>query len=393
MPTRTSQFSAYRGLLFPTSPRHRGFVHVLFWTCFILYHLLFFVPAWTQQRPSSELLWAYGLYYARFIPLYYLLVVVYRLGPKPLGSVAWLGATLAVGLVAMHLITTLLYQSYALLWGLENLPPIFESIGQRYLKPWSQRAGGDWLVFIYDLVDFQLLILPIGLHMMKHGLLRELEQIRWQEEKAKTELKALRSLLTPHFIFNIFNATATELDSVSGPGAAYLHQAADLIRFTLYEAEKAFIPLEEEHHLIQQYLELESMRAELRTEIAFTHTGPVQPRHRVPTLLLLTLVENAFKHSVHATYLPSFVDITSRVEKDWLHFTVTNSVPPPDSGPAPAGSGLGLSTIRSTLELKFPGEHQFEISHEEAVFTVHISLPLDRYPTEEIGAEPDNGHA
>lgn len=379
----------FHWLLFPEGPRQRLLVHLLFWTCFVVSHLLFFVPAFSQQLSSANAVWAYIGYYLRYVPLYYFLIFAYNSGRKVTGGLPLFGGFVLVAVLAMHLISLVLYYGYNLVFGLENLPPIFRAIGEDYIKPLWGQQGNALGVFIYDAIDLQLLVLPLGIKLMKYSFAYDFEQVKWQEEKAKTELQALRSRLTPHFIFNVLNSATAELNPYSEP-AAYIHQAADLIRFTLYEADKDFIALEKEYHYVKQYVELETMRAELRTGISFAAIPlQVKPTHSVPTLMLLTLVENAFKHSVHSTHLRSFVEIDFKVDGNRLHFSVVNSIPVTLRRSRDGDYGIGLRTIKRALELKFPGDYLLEIDEKEKIFSVRLSLPLDRYGID--SARPDTG--
>ncbi|GAA4442176.1 hypothetical protein GCM10023091_28480 [Ravibacter arvi] len=377
-----NNLNSFRWLLFPKGPRHRLFVHILFWGCFLSSHLLFFVPAFTEHLASRQAVWAYVAYYLRYIPLYYGLIYFYKKVGVVAGGVALAAGLIIVALLAMHLATIVLYKGYELIIGLEKLPPIFQQIGAQYLKPWNEKRGKDWSVFIYDAIDLQLLILPVGIKLTKYGFAQAVEQLRWREERVRAELKAVRSSLTPHFIFNVLNSAASELGPYPAP-SAYIQQAADLIRFTLYEADKDFIQFRKEYYYVQQYVELEAMRTELRSEISFSHFPEgAKAEHSVPTLMLLTLVENAFKHSVHATYLPSFVDIDFQVSGNRLNFKVSNSIPQTPARGVKEDSGMGLNTVKRTLELKFPGDHLFEIRQDDRVFSVRLSLPLNRYRVE-----------
>ncbi|ODS85142.1 MAG: hypothetical protein ABS46_02220, partial [Cytophagaceae bacterium SCN 52-12] len=359
--------NTFRWLLFPESPRHKLLVHILFWAFFVASHLLFFVPTFSRQLAAGQDVWAFIAYYMRYIPLYYFLIYVYKRLSGLIGGPGIWAIIVIIAMLSMHAITMLLYYGYDLVWGLKNLPPIFQNIGDKYLKTWAEKQRNGWSVFIYDAIDLQLLVLPVSIKVIKYGFAQGIEELRWQEEKASTELRALRSRLTPHFIFNVLNSTAAEL----GPfplASSYLHQAADLIRFTLYDADQDFIALEREYHYVRQYVELETMRTELRSEISFgSLPAQTKPTHSVPTLMLLTLVENAFKHSVHATYFHSFVYIDFQVSGDRLLFTVRNSVPKAGL-PLQGDSGIGLRTIRRTLELKYPGEHSLDIKKGEKIF-------------------------
>jgi len=377
MNTLTENLYIYRNMLFPQSIEKRVLIHLLFWVFFIVNHLLFFIPDFADRIKEKQALWAYILYYGRFIPIFYLTRIIYR----TLGTI-FTGLTLFISLLfgvlaVTHLTTIIFYQYCHVYIGFQNLPGNFSTYGMHYLTPFSARARADWFVLIYDLLEMQFLVLPLGLKIIKYAVGRKMEEISQQKDKVQSELDYLRAQLTPHFIFNMLNAVQAEVGYVNKKASRYLGQAADLIRFTLYEARQELILLKKELRFIQQFIDLVSLRTSRRSEILFEMRGEVLQKHRIPTLLLLSLIENAFKHSVHATNEISFVNISSVVSEDWLDFRVANSKPQLS---VPSGSkkqhGIGLENIRRTLALHFPGMHALDISETKDKFSVIVKIPL-----------------
>nr|WP_295924378.1 histidine kinase [uncultured Dyadobacter sp.] len=377
----TENLYSYRKLLFPDNQAKRVLIHMLFWGFFILYHLLFFIPAFSDRLKDSELIWVNVLYYGRYIPIFYLMQMSYRISKKVLkGAVLFLVLFLSAFL-AEHMVTLSLYQYFQAAIGLEHLPGNFPVLGKLYLIPISLKNGKDWLVFTYDLLEMQLLILPIGIKMIKYGVSQDIEEIIRQKNQVQSELNTLRGQLAPHFTFNLLNSVHSEIRSVSKASANYIAQAAELIRFSLYEACQDFIPLDSELYYIEQYVELESLRTSQRAEINFTKKGSVNTHYQVPALMLITLVENAFKHSVHATTQRSCVEITSDVCEERLHFQVTNSIPidkPPKSNVHKKQGGLGLMNLKRALQLYFPATHELIIEQSSTLFSIKLQVPLSR---------------
>lgn len=377
----TENLYNYRSILFPQSSGKRVLIHGLFWPFFIMYHLLFFIPDFADRIKDKQVLWAYILYYGRFIPIYYLARTAYRFLREIFKGAALFTLLLLCMLFVTHLVTIVFYQYCQAFIGLEHLPSNFSTYGAHYLKPFSSRNSDDWFVFIYDLLEIQFLSMPVGIKIIKYTVSRDMEEINRQKGRIQSELDYLRAQLTPHFIFNMLNAVQAELKYVNRRASKYLGQAADLIRFTLYDTKLECIPLKKELHYVQQLVALESMRTSRRSEIVFSMKGDIRDTYQVPTLLLITLVENAFKHSVHATNGHSYVDITSEVSGELLDFHVINSKPHP-SKPSPGGpkkqSGIGLANVRRTLALHFPKTHQFEIIQADDEFSVSLKIPLSK---------------
>ncbi|TKT85991.1 sensor histidine kinase [Dyadobacter frigoris] len=377
----TENLYNYRNILFPLSIAKRVLIHVIFWGFFIVNHLLFFFPDFIERIKDPQVLYAYVLYYGRFIPVFYLGRLVYSALGKIFKDLMLFAALLVCMLAVTHIVTVLFYLYCQHYIGLANLPANFTTFGMRYLKPFSTRESTDWFVFIYDLLEMQFLTLPVGIKLIKHIVARDIKEISDQKDRVQSELDYLRAQLTPHFIFNMLNAVQAELKYINKKASKYLIQAADLIRFTLYDAEQEFIPLKKELHYVHQFVDLESIRTSRRSEIVFEMQGEIQETHQVPTLLLITLVENAFKHSVYATNGFSYVNISSEVCGDWLDFRITNSKPQhtkePDIGQK-KHKGIGLDNIRKTLALHFPKRHHLEIDQNEETFSVILKTPLSK---------------
>lgn len=370
--------SIYRQLLLPASSPMRVAGHLAFWTAFICYHMVFFLPIFPERIYSYDTRLAYLLYYARFIPIYYLTLMCLSLIGQP--SHAWYSPLLgfAVCLAAMHLVTKPLYHFYENQFGLENLPRNFKPIGSYYLKSWIPVKKADYYVFVYDLMDMQLLALPFGLKWVRLGAMADLQSSKLQKQRLQEELTALRAQLDSHFVLNVINAASVEVCSYSAKGSEYLAQAADLIGFTLYQARSEFVQIQTELEFISKYLALEAMRTSRRSKIVFEVEGKTTISGSVPTLLITTLVENALKHGVHATDEPSYVKITCQIYAGSITLQVFNTKPSstPSEKEKTSRSGLGLVNLRRRLEAYFPGRHQLEITERPQSFLVYLHFPL-----------------
>lgn len=373
-----SSRSVDRRLLFAGRASTRLMSHVIFWAIFIGYHMIFFLPIFPERVYSSDTRVAYLLYYARFIPIYYLSLMGLSLIGQP--SMSWLSPliVLLICLATTHLITKPLYHFYDHQFGLENLPPNFKPIGNYYLKGWLPTRKTDFYVFVYDLMDMQLLALPVGLKWLRLGATAELKSAQLEEQKLHDELDGLKAQLDSHFVLNVINAATVEVEAYSEKASQYLTEAADLIGFTLYEARSEFVNLQIELEFISKYLNLEAMRTNQRSKIIFDLQGQTPAQGRVPTLIITTLVENAVKHGVHATHEPSYVRISCLIQSDHFTIQVFNTKQAKHSAGSTENSrkGLGLANLRKRLEAYFPGKYQLQITERPKSYLVYLKFPL-----------------
>lgn len=378
MQTLTEELYTYRKVLFPSTQPRRVLIHCIFWLSFIAFHLLVFLPAHQERLVNRTVLFSYMLYYGRYIPVYYLTICFFRFLKSRVRGPLRLILLTGFVLIVFHIITMGLFQFYDRYVGLVNLPDGFQKIGELYLLSLEGFRSGDWMLFIYDVSDLQLLILPLSIKMIKYSIGLVSQEYTRREQKLRSELKYMRSQLTPHFIFNILNAVSVEIRRSPKEAINILYKAADMIRFSIYDIEKEFISLEKELHYVEQYVELESMRTSHRSQICFLTRGEISDRYYVPTLFLVTLVENAFKHSVHATSAPSQISILGEIDEDWLTFEVTNTKPNKDPAESvdETNEGIGLANIKKTLALKFGNNYRLDITQDTELFTVLLKLPL-----------------
>ncbi len=194
-------------------------------------------------------------------------------------------------------------------------------------------------------------------------------------EKLETELKFLRNQVNPHFLFNTLNNIYALTRKKSDKAPEVVMKLSELLSFMLYESGKEFITLAEEIKILDDYIELERIRYNERLTVQFSKevddtSQPIAP------LLLLPLVENAFKHGVSETRFDSLVAIKMSLKEAQFAFRIENTVA---EGKAETSSTcIGLNNIRRQLELMYH-EHEFMVKPEEHSFMVEMKINLHSY--------------
>lgn len=192
------------------------------------------------------------------------------------------------------------------------------------------------------------------------------------ELRSEAELAALKSQLNPHIVLNTLNnlyALTLEGDSRAPDQVLML---ADILRYSLYETEGDSAPLAREVEILASYVALQEVGIGERADIRFDVRGQPDQR-RITPLLLLPLVENAFKHgSAVARNAPLELRFRLTVEPDSVTFETENPV---DAQAVPAGSGgIGLGNLRERLNLAYPGRHELDIRPGGDVYRVTLRL-------------------
>ena len=173
-----------------------------------------------------------------------------------------------------------------------------------------------------------------------------------EKDKALSELELLKNQINPHFLFNALNTIYYKIDRSNRPAREILQQFSHMLRYQLYECDKAYVDIVNELLFIRRYVELQQQRLNENYKVCFEGFEEVKGLTLSP-FLLMPLVENCFKHvSSHADRINTIVIRCSREGNSFL-FVTCNSIAP---GP-PEGGGIGLLNIKKRLELLYPGRH------------------------------------
>jgi signal transduction histidine kinase len=196
-------------------------------------------------------------------------------------------------------------------------------------------------------------------HMLQNILLQEKKQeqeIREQGlilDASRSELKALRAQVNPHFLFNALNAIASLTHRNPAQAEETVEQLAEVFRYTLSRSEKEWVRVSEEIDFIRAYLEVEKARYGKRLEVNIGVEKDVEEL-QVPSMMIQILVENAVKHGISAVKGRARVGIEIEAQDSFLEIRVSDNGPGfRDDDPGRVGrkqSGYGLKNIRGRLK-------------------------------------------
>lgn len=197
------------------------------------------------------------------------------------------------------------------------------------------------------------------------------KQIRVEQEKA--ELNVLKSQVSPHFLFNVLNSIYSLSLSKSDQISDVVLQLSDILRYTLYQSEKKEIPLKNEIEIIESYIAIEKIRIPETASVTFNHNEANNCISIAP-LLMLPLIENAFKHGTDSTVEATFIDAVLKVENNELTFTCRNNFKKTNRNPS--SGGIGLKNIERRLHLLYPGKYRFTYEKKDDIFGVQLAIQL-----------------
>jgi two-component system, LytTR family, sensor kinase len=205
-----------------------------------------------------------------------------------------------------------------------------------------------------------------------HRKLHEKAQ-QLQIEKKAAELTYLKAQTNPHFLFNTLNNIYSLARDKSDLAPASILKLSQILRFMLYETQGDFIAVEQELKIMDDYIALEKLRYDDSLRLNFNYDVE-DLKQALPPLLLIPLVENAFKHGASETRSQPFVDIHLSIRQRNLNFIVKNSTDTYMEQTIPR-ENIGLANLRRQLELLFR-EYKLETQAGEGVFTATLQIKL-----------------
>jgi two-component system LytT family sensor kinase len=192
-------------------------------------------------------------------------------------------------------------------------------------------------------------------------------------EKQSAELNYLKSQTNPHFLFNTLNNIYSLARDKSDQAPESILRLSKILRYMLYEAGGPFIAVEQELKIISDYISLESLRYDDTLRINFNYDVE-DMRQALPPLLLIPLVENAFKHGASETRSQPFVDIHLSINNRRLAFLVRNSTEE-HSGNGQVKESIGLSNLRRQLELLYT-DYEVSVEQLRSEFSARLTINL-----------------
>ena len=194
--------------------------------------------------------------------------------------------------------------------------------------------------------------------------------ISLQQEKTAAELKVLKSQLNPHFLFNTLNNIySLSLDN-SPKTSESIGKLSEILDYVLYRCDSKFVPLSGEVTLLENYISLEKLRYDDRLIITFEKN--IEKDIEIAPLILLSLIENAFKHGAGEDGGSPEINILLESTNKFFVFSIKNTVV--DSESEKSTSAIGLKNIKKQLDLIYGKDYHLEINEQANHFKVTLKL-------------------
>jgi len=362
-------------------------IPLLLWLGFVLMPFLLrspSMPSYVRKHFLENIFWSNLL----LLSVFYLHAYVIYPFTKKKNGIWWYSLSLA-GCLAVFL-----YISFSLLP--ETIPPGGPRNPGEHVEPLSSRntGGNDALVpppanfrdparrppdhRAFKILPFFFVVFcSYSYCILRDNTKREKALTEKETEHLKTELKFLRSQISPHFMFNVLNSMVSLARKQSPMLEISLINMSNLMRYMLYESNGKLVSLTTEVDYLRDYIDLQLLRYGDTVKLNFYLSGRTEG-YNIEPMLLIPFVENAFKHGIFMIDGP-IIDISLSISESdpsgQLVFSVVNSISP-EGEKSEDGMGIGLSNIKRRLTLLYPGKHQLTIDKNNDIFRTELHIKL-----------------
>src|SRR5580658_5601907 len=199
---------------------------------------------------------------------------------------------------------------------------------------------------------------------------RQAEQML--EQKSLAELNLLKSQVQPHFLFNTLNNIYYEAFREAPRTALLIGRLSDIMRYFVDESPKEKVTLATEIKFLENYIALEEIRIRHGVKVTFEQQYEGNPV--IPPMLLMTFVENIFKHGIDRSAPGNAFTIALRQEGNFLTFTTCNGLPAGD--PPISHAGFGLINLEKRLILLYGNRFELRTTQIGTSYQAFLKIPL-----------------
>ncbi len=248
-----------------------------------------------------------------------------------------------------------------------QMPPDFFNDRPEMKRPMQRESQFDIMSIILFLLVW---LLSSAMFIFRQWRLTEQRALQAEAEKANAELSFLKAQVNPHFLFNTLNNIYSLAVSKSEHTADSIMKLSNIMRYITDEAREDKVELQEELDCMRDYIDLQRLRLGTNAQVMFTVTGTTLTK-KIPPLLLMTFVENAFKYGI-SNHEPSPVVIRVEVSEKEVYFETMNKLY--EKKNQLERTGIGQQNALKRLQHMYPSKHNISIDSNGGFYTVKLSL-------------------
>jgi two-component system, LytTR family, sensor kinase len=231
-------------------------------------------------------------------------------------------------------------------------------------------------LYLRSVLNISLWVLLVTIGKMLIDRIQTQQQLELLErERIKNELDYLKAQINPHALFNSLNTIYGHIDRNNRTARNILLQFSELLRYQLYDCGAEKVSLEKELEYIKNYIAFHRLRKDEKLIVTF-EMGTIEPGLKIAPLLLVVLIENAFK------YVSNFSDKNNKICIDihtlngilYSSFINTRELQP--AGVATNSNGIGIGNLQRRLELLYNKKYELTVNNEYELYETDLIIDL-----------------
>lgn len=242
---------------------------------------------------------------------------------------------------------------------------------------WHPTYNENWTIFYLCRDIFNMSVsatVATAIVLSRNWTIMANQKTALEKERMEMEVSMLKYQMNPHFLLNSLNNiyALTTLNQQLAQRA--IQELSDIFRHVLYDSELETVLLSDETKFIKSYVELMSIRTS--NDLTISQDIDIQqvPQARIAPLLIIPLIENAFKHGISATH-KCFINISIKAQEDCILCHIANSNHPKNKADF-SGSGIGLQQVQRRLDLSYPNQYEWTYGPSDDNLTFNSKIKL-----------------
>jgi len=334
--------------------QHRWSIHLFFWVSVLVFYTLFFGR---RSDNYSQTFFFVGLLMPVTVSLSYFLN--YYLIPEYL--------------LKGKYFRFVVYFAYAIIFSLflEMMVAVVTFIVQAEVHIRKMSLASFDLFFLLSALML-VVFLSGAIKMIFHWQNSKEDYQELMREKVEVELRFLKTQLHPHFLFNTLNNLYYLALEKSDQTPKAILALGEILDYVLHETKNEFVSLERELKQVENYIALELLRYGDRLKVEIKVEDDISGL-RIAPMMLITLIENSFKHGVSQTSRMSWINLRIKNKNKDIIIILENSIPAKLQLTKP---GVGLQNLRNQIELLYASKARLITESFENRFSVKLELPI-----------------
>jgi two-component system LytT family sensor kinase len=240
----------------------------------------------------------------------------------------------------------------------------------------TTQITGFGTLYLNSVINISLWVLLITMGKMLIDRIQTQQQLELLEkERIKNELDYLKAQINPHALFNSLNTIYGHIDKSNQVARNILLQFSELLRYQLYDCGAEKVSLEKEMEYVRNYVAFQRLRKDEKLVVSLD-IGTIETGLKIAPLLLVVLIENAFKFASNFSDKENKILIKIFTKDNALHCSFFNTKELQQASAAKTANGIGIANLKRRLELLHPEKYKLTTNIENEYHETNLILDL-----------------